>query len=214
MRGSRWQGANGALVNGVNNEDNKLANLTAGRWQAVARAERKLETPAIIAASASARREAERSGVKPRVERGRLGVAPPGTIIRCRGTLKYPWCPIGRRSRVTPLRYARERTHGHPLPVFSGRDRICKLFSQLSARHSFSLSLCVPLLYFFLQLRRTSATTQRRVSLVAFRRVVKESRTRFHVDAHRKQLNRRLNGPSIEDIRALGSDYEDTRYVG
>lgn len=54
-RGPARRGVNGALANRANNEDNKLANLTAGRWQAVARAERKLETPAIIAASTGKR---------------------------------------------------------------------------------------------------------------------------------------------------------------
>lgn len=57
-------------------------------WQreVVARAERKLETPAIIVHWA-------------RGARGGGGSAPPGTIIRRRGTLKYPGVP--QRQEVT-----------------------------------------------------------------------------------------------------------------
>lgn len=54
---TRW------LANRANNEDNKSANLTVGqRWQreVVARAERKLETPAIIVRCV--RGEARREG--------------------------------------------------------------------------------------------------------------------------------------------------------
>lgn len=150
-------------------------------------------------------------------EEGQFGAAPPGTIIRCRGTLKYPACPIGRRSPVTPLRYAQELyaatlcCFADPLQAFSSRA----LFSLSLCASSLFLSTLFSFFFSFLFFYHgTSATTQRRVARVAFRPVPKESRTRFHVNAHRKQLNWRLNGPSIEDIKVLGSDYEDTRYVG
>lgn len=157
-------------------------------WQreVVARAERKLETPAIIVHWA-------------RGARGGGGSAPPGTIIRRRGTLKYPGVP--QRQEVTG--YAPE---------------ICATTATLFAQNAyapFSLS-SLPLFRSSSLLLHSSSffpplpayctqgpfpTERTRGGLLHFfRRQPKESRTRFHVYAHRKQLNRRLNGPSIEDI--------------
>lgn len=73
-------------------------------------------------------------------EEGQFGAAPPGTIIRCRGTLKYPACPIGRRSPVTPLRYAQE-LYAATLCCFADP------LQAFSSRALFSLSLCASSLF-------------------------------------------------------------------
>ena len=136
--------------------------------QAVARAERKLETPVIIGTD---RRPGKRE--REREKRDASSAAPPGTIIRRRGTLKYPSCPIGRRSPVTPLRYAQERNEQPLRPA-----TLCTLSLSLSLSSSsssgrfhlsasalFPFSLCFFFIFFFpfflsFSSRTRSATTQ------------------------------------------------------
>lgn len=82
-----------------------------------------------------------------------MASTPPGTIIRRRGTLKYPVCPIGRRSPVTPLRYGQERCTVTLLPVSTqAYELVLAQFSRFLILLYFSLCFFIFLSFFFFEL--------------------------------------------------------------